>query len=213
MPWITKYSRGFIVLWLVVITVSVHSRFPRWILRIASLLSLKTKGRQFDNFIVNDGTVSCHYDNLQVTQVTTKLSNWRPFVSSDWCNRTVVPISIKWPCMIWIISTGIHDDVIKWNHFPRYWPFVRRIHRSSVNSSHKGQWRGAFMFLLICAWINGSVNNREAAIRQQAINRTSVDSNLCCHMVSLVHAMACQLFGAKPLPEPMLTYHMILGIF
>ena len=24
----------------------------------------------------------------------------------------------------------MHDDVIKWNHFPRYWPFVRGIHRS-----------------------------------------------------------------------------------
>ena len=23
-----------------------------------------------------------------------------------------------------------HDDVIKWNHFSRYWPFVRGIHRS-----------------------------------------------------------------------------------
>ena len=37
-----------------------------------------------------------------------------------------------------------HDDVIKWKHFPRYWPFVRRIHRSPVNSPHKGQWRRAF---------------------------------------------------------------------
>ena len=27
---------------------------------------------------------------------------------------------------------------------------------------HKGQWRGALMFSLICAWINGWVNNREA---------------------------------------------------
>ena len=27
-----------------------------------------------------------------------------------------------------------HDDVIKWKHFPRYWPFVRGIHRSPVNS-------------------------------------------------------------------------------
>ena len=25
-----------------------------------------------------------------------------------------------------------HDDVIKWRHFPRYWPFVRGIHRSPV---------------------------------------------------------------------------------
>ena len=55
-----------------------------------------------------------------------------------------------------------HDDVIKWKHFPRNWPFVRRIHRSPVNSPHKGQWRGALMFTLICVWINGWVNNREA---------------------------------------------------
>ena len=55
-----------------------------------------------------------------------------------------------------------HDDVIKWKHFPRYWPFVRGIHRPPVNSQHKGQWPGAFMFSLICAWINRWVNNREA---------------------------------------------------
>ena len=36
-----------------------------------------------------------------------------------------------------------------WRHY--YWSFV-----------HKGQRRGALMFSLICAWINGWVNNREA---------------------------------------------------
>ena len=55
-----------------------------------------------------------------------------------------------------------HDDVIKWKHFPRYWPFVRGIHRSPVNSPHKGRWRGALMFTLIYVWINGYVNSREA---------------------------------------------------
>ena len=55
-----------------------------------------------------------------------------------------------------------HDDVIKWKHFPRYWPFVRGIHRSPVNSPHKGQWRGALMFSLICIRINDWVNNGEA---------------------------------------------------
>ena len=55
-----------------------------------------------------------------------------------------------------------NDDVIKWKHFPRYWPFVRGIHRSPVNSPHKGQWRGALMFTLICAQINGWENNRAA---------------------------------------------------
>ena len=48
------------------------------------------------------------------------------------------------------------------NIFPPYWPFVRGIHRPPVNSPQKGQWRGALMFPLICAWINGWVNNREA---------------------------------------------------
>ena len=30
-----------------------------------------------------------------------------------------------------------HDDVIKWKHFPRYWPLVRGIDRWPVNSPHK----------------------------------------------------------------------------
>ena len=61
-----------------------------------------------------------------------------------------------------------HDDVIKWKHFPRNWPFVREIHRSPVNFLHKGQWRGALMFTLIYAWINDWVNNREAGdLRRQ----------------------------------------------
>ena len=55
-----------------------------------------------------------------------------------------------------------HDDVIKWKHFPRNWQFVRGIHRSPVNSPHKGQWRGALMFSLTCVRINDWVNNREA---------------------------------------------------
>ena len=55
-----------------------------------------------------------------------------------------------------------HDDVIKWKHFPRYWPFVRGIQLCPVNSLHKGHWRGALMFSLVCVWINGSVNSREA---------------------------------------------------
>ena len=37
--------------------------------------------------------------------------------------------------------------------------FVRGIHRSSVNSPHKGQWRGALIFSLICTRIYGWVNN------------------------------------------------------
>ena len=60
------------------------------------------------------------------------------------------------------VTLSLHDDVIKWKYFPRYWPFVRGTHRSLVNSPQKSQWRGALMFSLICVWINGWVNNSEA---------------------------------------------------
>ena len=73
---------------------------------------------------------------------------WSSFIQSTACCLHTVP--------------NTHYDVIKWKHFPRYWPFVRGIHRSPVNSPHKGQWRGALMFTLICARLNGWVNNREA---------------------------------------------------
>ena len=63
---------------------------------------------------------------------------------------------------LWLSSSNDYDDVIKWKHFPRYWPFVRETHRSPVNSPHKGQWRGALMSSLICASMNDWVNNREA---------------------------------------------------
>ena len=55
-----------------------------------------------------------------------------------------------------------HDDVIKWKHFPRYWPFVLGIHRSPVNSLHKGQWRRALVFSLISARNNGWISNGKA---------------------------------------------------
>ena len=59
-------------------------------------------------------------------------------------------------------SSRWHDDVIKWKHFPRDRPFVRGIHRWPVNSPHKGLWRGALMFSLICAWMDGWVYHRES---------------------------------------------------
>ena len=65
-------------------------------------------------------------------------------------------------CSTLVVTCSGHDDVIRWKHFPRHWPFAPVIHRSPVNSPHKGQWRGALMFPLVCAWINSWENNREA---------------------------------------------------
>ena len=82
------------------------------------------------------------------------------------CGKLINPMDIDSLLVGWGGGTkpisSIRDDLIKWKHFPHYWPFVQGIHRSPVDSPHKGQWRGALMFSLICVWINDWVNNHEA---------------------------------------------------
>ena len=83
------------------------------------------------------GTSESQRHILPPTAVASVLTTW------PW------PISQKWmgtSCMV--SHTGhsnepadSHDDVIKWKHFPRYWPFERGIQRSPVNAPHKVQWR------------------------------------------------------------------------
>ena len=75
------------------------------------------------------------------------------------CFKSGVIITRSRTIRYWIVQ---HDGVIKWKHFPRYWPFMRGIHRSPVNAAHKGQWRGALILSLIYVWINGWLNNLEA---------------------------------------------------
>ena len=52
--------------------------------------------------------------------------------------------------------------------------FVRGIHRLPVDSPHKGQWRGALMFSLICDWTDGWPNNRDASDLRRHYNE------FCC---------------------------------
>ena len=105
-------------------------------------------GRKHPDYFVYVGTVIIFLKS-DSQLLCFHLTQWLLLAEGDMWNK--VDIILAW-----------HDDVIKWKHFPRYWPFVRRIHRSPVNSPHKGQWCGALMFSLICVWINGWENNREA---------------------------------------------------
>ena len=45
-------------------------------------------------------------------------------------------LEISWRCSTFVCRRDSevfnHDDVIKWKHFPRYWPFVRGIPRSGL---------------------------------------------------------------------------------
>ena len=82
-------------------------------------------------------------------------------------NKNVIKYHAIWPKKLhcnkrinFLCRKGT-TNVSKLKYFPRYWPFVRGIHRWPVNSPHKGQWRGALMFSLICVWTIGWVNNRD----------------------------------------------------
>ena len=58
------------------------------------------------------------------------------------------------------------------------------VHNSPINSPYKGQWRGAFIFSLICPWTNGSVvNNRNAGdLDEIVLIMTSLQwHNNCIH--------------------------------
>ena len=102
----------------------------------------------------------------------------------------------------------LRDDVIKWKHLPRYRPIVRGIHWSPVNSPHKGQWRRALMFSLICAWINGWVNNREAdGLRRHCAHYdVIVMSDLCLPLpTTLIGVMNIQNAA------DIMTFHSLCG--
>ena len=65
-------------------------------------------------------TVGCNYLSLPEWVNTSQWIIW-------WRKGSLVSA-------LWHPITALcHDDVIKWKHFPRYWPFVWGIHRAPVN--------------------------------------------------------------------------------
>ena len=77
-----------------------------------------------------------------ITKVACVCADWLPT-----CTDAQGDPSVQYQCLCLMITnlvTGyatlyncgnpvnrvVHDDVIKWKHFPRFWPFVRGIHRS-----------------------------------------------------------------------------------
>ena len=105
-----------------------------------------------------------------------------------------------------------HEDVIKWKTFPRYWPFVQIINRSPVNFPHKGQWRRALMFSLICAWIIGcaNTNTREARdLRRHVAYYDVILIFMSLNWVIICKVKACDQFGIIVLPKPLATEYQL----
>ena len=106
-----------------------------------------------------------HHNLYQDTtwSMTLASAGYRLNSMSSWIDNYITVTKLYKTRNIFLIGAVYHSW---WRHqmetFPRYWPFMRGIHRSPVNSSDKGQWYGALMFSLICVWTNGWVNNRGA---------------------------------------------------
>ena len=74
--------------------------------------------------------------------------------------------------------------VMKWKHFPRYWPFVRGIHRSPVDSPHKGPVTRSFVQELLTKqtkgrWIKMSLCSFDVAVMTHLTSNGPPKSLLC----------------------------------
>ena len=87
---------------------------------------------------VNQFNISIAYGLLSVLCYTT-IVIWQADLVILWLRLCVLkpycghsfPMPRHWRNVIFDIAIHqTHDDVIKWKHFPRNWPFVRGIHRS-----------------------------------------------------------------------------------
>ena len=105
-----------------------------------------------------------------------------PVQQGDWFSRDALQF-IHNSALVGTIFL-CHGEVIKWKHFPRYWPFVRGIHRSPVNSPYKGQWRGALMFLWFVPEQTGEYNRDVRDLRR---HQTHYDVTIICVCGSANH--------------------------
>ena len=112
----------------------------------------------------------------------------------NFCKVTVMPLDH-------VDATSTLVQIIAWRRQATWWRHQMETFsallaicagNSPVKSPHKGQWRGALKFSLICVGINGWVNNREAGDlrRDRAyynaivmnITLANIDRVLCHHM-------------------------------
>ena len=130
----------------------------------------------------------------------------------EWISNSIPHFTghvITYPCLDWRLCDDLsmphivkgspgsisHDDVIKWKHFPRNWPFVRGIHRSRWIPHTKASDAELLfsLFSLTCSWINGWVNNCEAGDLRRHRGHYDVNvTKLMCR--SPVLSNTCQLW-------------------
>ena len=90
-----------------------------------------------------------------------------PSLSFSYFDITVVYMFWMAIKCFWIENWNIRFTNSEWLLNYLYWMVLKRFYVlfnlfELLMNMHKGQWRGALKFSLICTWINGWVNNRGA---------------------------------------------------
>ena len=118
-------------------------------------LLLKTKHCAVNDLTLMLSTNAAMHSEPCVECVTFTAFYEIPFFNVQFCFRKIsiqlIYAYIKTHCIMW---------TCKYCRVTGLWAV--NIPRLPVNSLQKGQWRGALMFSMICAGINGWVNNRRA---------------------------------------------------
>ena len=96
------------------------------------------------------------------SDATWRHKSWSAMVQVLTCSTD----GVEYSYIIDLRSSANHFWSPWWHHqmetFSVLLALLGGMHRSLVDSPHKGQWRGALVFCLICAWTNGQANNRDA---------------------------------------------------
>ena len=177
-------------------TISYHSRVNftnvSFSITIQILSKLTFVGNAMNDLWITTNYCMCH---LQIFVTST-------FLRCMWKQNDIL-ITIIIQSHWWNVSLGCLYIITWWRHqvetLSALLAFVRGIHRSPMNSPHKGQWRGALMFSLICAWINGWVNNREAGdlIRHCVHYDVTVLRGLHYTWTKHVHSEVCPMYTSQ----------------
>ena len=97
-------------------------------------------------------------------------------------------------------QTTMHEDVIKWKHFPRYWPFVRGIH--PVTGEFPAVTRSFDVFIDLLR-INRWVNNGEAGDLRHLLAHYDIIVMVC--LVSVGVTVNCwSMCSISPCPSGLL---------
>ena len=111
---------------------------PNLLNKICHCDQITTAARENSNTV--DGELS--WWQPMALPVITKLASWQHLVCNDTDNLDGAQ-NKAWD----------HDDIIKWKHFPRYWPFVWGIHRSQSTRHSNYSSHGLDSYVLIVWYV------------------------------------------------------------